>query len=123
VITSPIADPAGDDLIAGAEPHAAALICAVRDRDRDDIAEVLGPLDRRQLYALAVLLAAAYPDTRSLPELLAERDAVDEAALREAHSAYNRGVRTPYAVEGERAYKRRAKRDARVRAARKEAAT
>jgi hypothetical protein len=39
------------------------VICAVRDCDRPTISRLLDPLDRQQLYALVVVLAAAFdPD-------------------------------------------------------------
>lgn len=97
---------AGDQLIAAAEPHAAALICAVRDRDRLGAARVLRPLGRGYLYAVAILLAAGYPDDRALPDLLAEREAADERAVRACHAAHERGDVCPVVAAGERAYQR-----------------
>lgn len=107
MITAPIAvNPAGEQLVADAEPHAAALICAVRDRDRLGVAQTLRRLDRQDLYALAVLLAAGYPDDRPLPELLAEREAADERAVRACHAAAKRGDICPVVAAGERAHQR-----------------
>lgn len=107
MITAPVAvNPASEQLIAAAEPHAAALICAVRDRDRLGVARVLRQLDRQELYALAVLLAAGHPDDRPLPELLAEREAVDERAVRACHAACKRGDVCSVVAAGERAHQR-----------------
>ena len=46
------------DLAEAIQPAAAALACAVDAHDAEAVAEVLEPLDRQQLYALAVVLAA-----------------------------------------------------------------
>lgn len=100
-MTAATVDLAGDDLIVGAEPAAAALVCAVNDADQDAVRTVLEQLDRRQLHALAVLLAALVPDDRPIRHRLEERD-----ALRDAHAAYTRGVRTPEVIDGERIYQR-----------------
>jgi hypothetical protein len=51
---------------------APALVCAVRDCDRPTISRLLDPLDRQQLYALTVVLAAAFdPDNTRFRAALA----------------------------------------------------
>lgn len=55
-----------EDRVTAALPHAAELVCAVTDHDDQAVAAVLHRLDRQQLYALAVVLAAHVPDTAPL---------------------------------------------------------
>lgn len=116
-MTAPTVDveATGEDLIAAAELHAAALVCAVIDDDRQAVADALDRLGRQELYALAVLLAALIPDDQPIRRRLEERE-----LLRELHAAYNRGDRSPEVKEGERTYQRLKKR--RYAAARKDAA-
>lgn len=55
-----------DEQIFAVAPAAAALVCAVADRDPDDVARALDGLDPTGLHALAILLAAHVPDTAPL---------------------------------------------------------
>lgn len=61
-----------DDLLKEMLPVATALVCAVRDRERDDIAEAIAPLERDWLRtkALVIALAAMVPDDRTFAELV-----------------------------------------------------
>lgn len=57
-------------LVARVRPLALRLVGIVRDEGQDAVAGVLHPLDLRELYALAVVLAAMVPDDRPLSDLL-----------------------------------------------------
>lgn len=59
---------ANDRLVQSMLPTAAALTCAVADRDREEVARVLTGLDTKSLHALAVVLAAHVdPDKPFIP--------------------------------------------------------
>lgn len=86
-------------LPARAVQRAQLLVGAVRDRDKDDVAAVLTRLPRRELYGLAVTLAAMLPVDSTPSELLAWNDS--EVPIRlltprppllphGTHAAYNR---------------------------------
>lgn len=110
-------------------PTAAALICAVHDRDIDTVHTMLRKLTGNDLRSIAVLLADMVPDDRRPTELLdrtprdsqgvpLRREDWTEQELREAHTAWtSRRERTPWAEVGEREYQRRrgARRKARAR--------
>lgn len=66
--------PAGHTLVLPAINRATALATLVRDEGPESIARILDPLNRQQLYALVVALAALVPDDRSVRELLAWLD-------------------------------------------------
>lgn len=50
------------------------LVGAVRDYGPGEVAEVLAPMDRQQLLAVAVALAAMVPTDKTAGELLAWND-------------------------------------------------
>lgn len=52
-------------------PTALDLVCHVKDLSEEVCHEILAPLDRQQLTALAVVLAALVPDDQSVDDLLA----------------------------------------------------
>lgn len=62
-----------DDLLKEMLPTATALVCAVRDRDRGDVAEALAALEGDWLSTSAVIvaLAALVPEDRSIDDLAA----------------------------------------------------
>jgi hypothetical protein len=60
----------GGQAAAMAVPRAAALVCAVRDEGAESLAEVLDPLTRDQLYAVAVTLAAMVDPDQPVGDLL-----------------------------------------------------
>lgn len=60
----------GGQAAAMAVPRAAALVCAVRDEGAESLAEVLDPLTRDQLYAVAVTLAAMVDPDQPVDDLL-----------------------------------------------------
>lgn len=70
-------------------PTAAQLVCAVADREPDDVAEALEPLTRHQLYALAVVLAANVADDAPLANYrttLSPSQQIDTAITRAAEA-------------------------------------
>lgn len=75
-------------------PIAAALACAVDDNNRDDVARILEPLDRQQLYALAIVLAAHLPTDEPL-STTAGPDRICVAAIKAAAQAFDT---TPEAI-------------------------
>lgn len=62
-----------DDLLKEMLPTATALVCAVRDRDRGDVAEALAALEGDWLRTSAVIvaLAALVPEDQSIDDLAA----------------------------------------------------
>lgn len=56
------AHPEGKYLVQPALTRATALVGTVRDEDATAVARILDRLDRQQLYALVVVLAAMVPD-------------------------------------------------------------
>lgn len=75
----------GDELVEAMLPTAAALTCAVADRDPVEVEELLAELDTRDLHALLVLLAAHVdPDKPFSPNLTGSpiAQAVRLAAMR-----------------------------------------
>lgn len=62
-----------DDLLREMLPVATALVCAVRDRDREDVAEALAPLqgDWLRTQAVIVALSALVPEDQSIDDLAA----------------------------------------------------
>lgn len=110
---------------------AASLVCDVRD-SAEDVEATLAGLDRQQLVALAVVLAAMVPDNRTQAQLLgwlvplkrADWQGRPDQVVRAAHASFERlakrrraGIATviPDEIrEGEREYQRRRK--ARLRA-------
>lgn len=66
--------------------RAGELAVMVRDESRETIAAFLDPLDRQNLYALVVALAAMVPDDVPQADLLAWVDELDQPALMAAAS-------------------------------------
>ena len=60
----------GGNAGAKAIPRATAMVVAVRDEGPVEVAAILDPLNRDQLYALTVALAAMVPDDQPIDELL-----------------------------------------------------
>lgn len=84
---------------------------------RIDVAQLVRRLDRRELIALAISVAALVDPDRPQSELLAWLPAPPddspllapgwtEAALQKAHADYGQGVRTERVKAGEATYKR-----------------
>lgn len=97
-----------DELLEDAVAPAAALVAAVRD-DPTDVHRILKGRNETDLHALAIVLACMVPDDRSIADLLAwthgfASEFESEDRRRAAHTAYKRGSRTPWAVQGEKAY-------------------
>lgn len=102
-------------------PTAAALICAVHDRDEDIVHAMLRKLTGNDLRSIVVLLADMVPDDRRPTELLdrvprdsqgvpLRREDWTDQECRDAHTAWTyRKERTPWAQVGEREYQRRRK--------------
>lgn len=72
-----------------AAAHAPALVDAVRARDADRVAAILRPLDRRDLYALAIVLA----DQAPADELAARLRDLDAERVRPVPPAPAHGTR------------------------------
>ncbi len=70
------------------------VICAVHDTDRPTIADLLAPMDRQQLYALVIVLAAAFdPDQPLIPAIeWVSPEPTERSTLRPCgtHSAFAR---------------------------------
>lgn len=123
-----------DEKVMNHFPTAAALICAVHDRDAEAVHTLLGALDPDSMRSVIVLLADMVPDDKTPTQLLPERgpEAIPRDThgvplrredwttqeLRAAHAAHTRRELTPWSITGEREYHRRAKarRDALARA-------
>lgn len=65
------AHPDGARMVQPALTRALALVGTVRDRSANDVATVLDRLDRQQMYAVVVVLAALVPDDQTVPQLTA----------------------------------------------------
>ena len=116
--TDVLPHPDGERLAIAAVQRGQRLACAVRDEGAWEVARITDPLNRDELVALCVALAAMVPLDRSAAELLdwlepkptpaGYPELTTDAALRQAHAAHQRGERHPWAVEGERRYQARA---------------
>lgn len=111
--------PEGDLLVLAVVPAALRLVGHVRDRDVEESHEILATATRRELQALALVLAALAREDATVVDVLEHCDpatrrqfALDprlwpQEDLRRAHAAFNRRGRTMWAREGEREYQRR----------------
>ena len=99
------------------------VICAVRDADRPQISRLLDALDRQQLYALVVTLAAAFdPDSTHLHRALEwaadwTPDTIQPCGTHSAFVRHKTRGETPdrYCVQAERDYQRASKSGRRAR--------
>ena len=119
--TDVLPHPDGERLAIAAVQRGQRLACAIRDEGAWEVARITDPLNRDELVALCVALAAMVPLDRSAADLLAwvDQPAVPPAgqrfpdlrwtddALRMAHAAWARGERDPWTTEGERVYQAR----------------
>lgn len=69
-------------------PTAAALVCAVSDRDAREVRDLLVPLSHDDLFALAVVLAGAVPDDTVLTGALSDEGKVF-VAIQSAAQAFD----------------------------------
>lgn len=122
--------PAGEKLAERSVPRAARLVAAVHFDGAYDVAQITDGLDRDELVALAVVLAAMVDPEQSPADLLAwaEPPVSDDANavyagwrvadLRRAHAQRVKGLTDEWTVTGERLYQQR---HARLRKARRHA--
>ncbi|GAA2022408.1 hypothetical protein WDZ16_13020 [Pseudokineococcus marinus] len=100
------AHPDGEQLLEEAMPRALALAGAVRDEGVEGVAAVTDRLERDELVALAVALAALVDVDAPASDLLAWAEPAPESPeqLRSWHAAWKRGRRDEETAAGERRY-------------------
>ena len=93
-----------DDRVTDTVPTACDLVCAVGDRDQQRIHDILTGSDTKELYALAIVLAAMVPDDTNVDVLLARNglEVVPTAGQRTVREAADIAARymdvSPHAI-------------------------
>jgi len=107
----------GDRLVEEALPRALELAGSIRDEGHEAVAAVTDPLDRDELVALAVALAAMVDVDAPASDLLSWTDEPEpsRAQLRAWHAAWKRGEQDDITREGERLYQAWRHREQRAR--------